>query len=208
MNEVGKDEYLCISFNNYGLVPDIAAKISDECQAEENNSEEDFEFSLASENSDKSIAKFIYDTPTKFQQPIFPLFNRDLLLSDSDLNDIDKSTPLKKLYLEKNKSLEETIPATSYCMRKSKISEPSPRKWNKSKLTGFGPRIRDLLWRSNSGGKEKDNFLFLTRKAKSKNSNEVWKTDGKLLKETKNSRGEKGLPAAESTHRIFCYLYG
>uniref|UniRef100_A0A3Q7JCF5 Uncharacterized protein n=1 Tax=Solanum lycopersicum TaxID=4081 RepID=A0A3Q7JCF5_SOLLC len=106
MKDVGRVEYLCLNFNNYGLVLGITAKISDEFQSEENHSldcdEEDFEFSLASKNSDNSIEKFIYDTPTRFQQPIFPLFNRNLLLSDLDLN--DKLIPLKKLDLEKNKS--------------------------------------------------------------------------------------------------------
>ncbi|KAK4727073.1 hypothetical protein R3W88_031990 [Solanum pinnatisectum] len=218
MKQVGEDEYLCLSFNNFGLLSDIAAKISDEFQAEENDSlnggEEDFEFSLVSEKPDNSIAEFIYDGQTKFQQTIFPLFNRDLLLSDSDLKDVDKSIfiPLKKLFLEKSESTASSeadaleIPAGTYCMWKPKISEPSPGKCKKSKSTGFvskrWPRIRDLLRRSNSEGKEEDSFVFLTPKktiknesAKTKNSSEVVKMAGKL-KQTKASGGEKGLPAA------------
>ncbi|KAK4727074.1 hypothetical protein R3W88_031991 [Solanum pinnatisectum] len=229
MKEVGEDEYLCLSFNNFGLLSDIAAKISDEFQAEENDSlnggEEDFEFSLVSENPDKTITEFIYDGQTKFQQPIFPLFNRDLLLSYSDLKDVDKSIliPLKKLFLEKSESttsLEaeevEMIPAGSYCMWKPKISEPSPGKCKKSKSTGFvskrWPRIRDLLRRSNSEGKEEDSFVFLKPKktienesAKTKNSSEVVKTAGKL-KQTKTSGGEKGLPAAAASQQAVYYV--
>ncbi|XP_049398800.1 uncharacterized protein LOC125862715 [Solanum stenotomum] len=221
MKKVGEDEYLCLSFNNFGLLSDIAAKISDEFQAEENDSlnggEEDFEFSLVSEKPDNSIAEFIYDGQTKFQQPIFPLFNRDLLLSDSDLRDVDKSIliPLKKLFLEKSESTAsseaeelETIPAGTYCMWKPKISEPSPGKCKKSKSTGFvskrWPRIRDLLRRSNSERKEEDSFVFLLRKAKSKNSSEVVKTAGKL-KQTKTSGGEKGLPAAAAASQQALY---
>ncbi|XP_049358793.1 uncharacterized protein LOC125823453 [Solanum verrucosum] len=218
MKQVGEDEYLCLSFNNFGLLSDIAAKISDEFQAEEkeslNGGEEDFEFSLVSEKPDNSIAEFIYDGQNKFQQPIFPLFNRDLLLSDSNLKDVDKSIliPLKKLFLEKSESSEaeelETIPARTYCMWKPKISEPSPGKCKKSKSTGFvskrWPRIRDLLRRSNSEGKEEDSFVFLKPKktienesAKTKNSSEVVKTAGKLKQtKTSTSGGEKVLPPA------------
>uniref|UniRef100_M1CYA7 Uncharacterized protein n=1 Tax=Solanum tuberosum TaxID=4113 RepID=M1CYA7_SOLTU len=222
MKQVGEDEYLCLSFNNFGLLSDIAAKISDEFQAEEkdslNGGEEDFEFSLVSEKPDNSIAEFIYDGQTKFQQPIFPLFNRDLLLSDSDLKDVDKSIliPLKKLFLEKSESSAsseaeelETIPAGTYCMWKPKISEPSPGKCKKSKSTGFvskrWPRIRHMLRRSNSEGKEEDSFVFLLRKAKSKNSSEVVKTAGKL-KQTKTSGGEKGLPAAAASQQALYYV--
>uniref|UniRef100_M1CYB2 Uncharacterized protein n=3 Tax=Solanum tuberosum TaxID=4113 RepID=M1CYB2_SOLTU len=219
MKQVGEDEYLCLSFNNFGLLSDIAAKISDEFQAEEkdslNGGEEDFEFSLVSEKPDNSIAEFIYDGQTKFQQPIFPLFNCDLLLSDSDLKDVDKSIliPLKKLFLEKSESSAsseaeelETIPAGTYCMWKPKISEPSPGKCKKSKSTGFvskrWPRIRDLLRRSNSEGKEEDSFVFLKPKktienesAKTKNSSEVVKTAGKFKQtKTSTSGGEKVLP--------------
>lgn len=66
MKKIVKDEYLCLSFNNIGLSSDIAAKLSDEFQVEENHSEEDFKFSLASENSNNTIANFIYDSQNKF----------------------------------------------------------------------------------------------------------------------------------------------
>ncbi|KAK4366577.1 hypothetical protein RND71_014457 [Anisodus tanguticus] len=63
---------------------EVAAKISDEFQAEENDSfDEDFEFSLVSENPDISTVEFIHDGQTKFQQ-IFPVFNRGLLLIDDE----------------------------------------------------------------------------------------------------------------------------
>ncbi|XP_027769117.1 uncharacterized protein LOC114075071 [Solanum pennellii] len=156
-----ENEYLCLSFNNIGFSSDIAAKISDEFQAEEDHSEEDFEFSLVSNKSNK----FIHDDQKKVQQSIFPLFNRNLLLSDSDLKDKSILILKKDLFLKNSESTSsseadevETIPAGTYSMRKPKISESSPGKCKKSNSTGFvskrWPRIRDLLWRSNSEGKD------------------------------------------------------
>lgn len=204
-------EYSCLSFNNYGYVAEIADKISNEIQAEEG----DFDFSLVCENADTSIAEFIYDVQTKFQQPIFPVFNRDLLLNDvsyesyvkgSKSEDVDGSIriPLRDLFQEDGES--ETIPPGTYCVWKPKISEALPGKCKKSKSTGFvskrWPKIRDLLRRSNSEGKEEDSFVFLTPKKITKNSSEVVKTAGKL-KQTKGSHvtgGEKGSPAAAASH--------
>ncbi|TMW80272.1 hypothetical protein EJD97_022066 [Solanum chilense] len=103
MKNVGEDEYLCLSVKIYRLSSDIVAKLFDESQTKENHREEDFEFSLVLENLDKSIVEFICEGQTKFQQSIFPLFNRDLSLKE-----------IKK------------IPAGTYCMSKSEISEPLP----------------------------------------------------------------------------------
>ncbi|XP_060188039.1 uncharacterized protein LOC132617131 [Lycium barbarum] len=191
MQEAVEDGYLCLcpSFNNFGYLAEIAAKISDEFQSSENDSfddDEDFEFSLVSENPD--TAEFIYeDGQTKFQ-PSFPVFNRDLLpMADDDskkVND-DKSDssiriPLKNLFLEEQESTSEadefeTIPEGTYCVWKPKITELSPGKCKKSKSTGSvskrWPRIRDLLRRSNSDGK--DNFVFLILKKATINNNNI-----------------------------------
>ncbi|XP_060187816.1 uncharacterized protein LOC132616996 [Lycium barbarum] len=193
MQETGEDGYLCPSFNNFGYLAEMAAKISDEFQSSENNSfdgdnsgDEDFEFSLVSENPDTT--EFIYnDGQTKFQS-IFPVFNRDLLLTpdeDSKKVNDDKSAssiriPLKNLFLEEQESSTsseadelETIPEGTYCVWKPKITEPSPGKCKKSKSTGSAskrwPRIRDLLRRSNSDGK--DSFVFLPPKKSIENNN-------------------------------------
>lgn len=239
MKETREDEYLCPSFNNFGYLAEIASKISDEFQSEENDSfdgEEDFEFSLVCENPDTSTVEFIYDGQTKFQ-PIFPVFNRDLLLNDDfdpkkvrdeSSEDVDSSIriPLKNLFLEEPESTTssasseavelEMIPPGTYCVWKPKISEPSPEKCKKSKSTGMmskrWPRIRDLLRRSNSYGK--DSFVFLTPKkaienetAKAKNSGEVVKMAGKL-KQMKGSvtEGDKGAPAAATAHQELYYV--
>ncbi len=100
MKNVGEDEYLCLSVKIYGLSSDIVAKLFDESQAKENHREEDFEFSLVSENLDKSIVEFICEGQTKFQQSIFPLFNRDLSLSDSDLMDKSILIPLMIFFVK------------------------------------------------------------------------------------------------------------
>ncbi|PHT36666.1 hypothetical protein CQW23_24366 [Capsicum baccatum] len=165
--------------------------------------------SLVCENPDTSTVEFIYDGQTKFQ-PIFHVFNRDLLLNDEfdykkvkdeSSENVDSSIriPLKNLVLDTRKStisstsLEadelETIPPGTYCVWKPKINEPSPGKCKKSKSTGSmskqWPRIRDLLRWCNSDGK--DSIMFLTPKkaienetGKAKNSNEVAKSAGHL----------------------------
>lgn len=234
MQETGVDEYLSPSFNNFGYLAEIATKISDEFQAEaeENDSfdgVDDFEFSLVYENPDTSTVEFIYDGQTKFQ-PIFPVFNHSLLLNDDKSEeDVDSSIriPLKNLFLEERESTTssgssseadelETIPPGTYCVWKPTISEPSPGKCKKSKSTGSlskrWPRIRDLLRRSNSDGK--DSVLFLTPKkaienetGKAKNSGEVVKTAGKL-KQKKGSLtgGDKGSPAAAAAHQSLYYV--
>lgn len=222
MQEVGEDEYLCPSFNNFGYLAEIAAQISDEFQTEDNDSfdgEEDFEFSLVCESADTSTLGFIYDDgQTKFQ-PIFPVLNGDLLLNDhldyknvkdESSEDVDSSIriPLKNLFLEEGESTTssasseedelETIPPGTYCVWKPKICEPSPGKCKKSKSTGSVTkrwlRIRDLLRRSNSDGK--DSFVFLTPKKAIENETGKANNSGarklKLMKASVTG-GEKGL---------------
>ncbi|TMX03844.1 hypothetical protein EJD97_013604, partial [Solanum chilense] len=211
-----ENEYLCLSFNNIGFSSDIAAKISDEFQAEENLSEEDFEFSLVSNKSNK----FIHDDQKKVQQSIFPLFTESIA-KHSDLKDKSILIPKKDLFLKNSESTlsseadeVEKIPAGTYSMRKPKISESSPGKCKKSNSTGLvskrWPRIRDLLWRSNSEGKEEDSFVFFkpkktienkTGKAKIKNSSEVVKMAEKL-KQTKISERKKSLSEASAVHYV------
>lgn len=208
MQEAIDDNYLCPSFSSFGYLAEIAAKISDEFQeaTEENasdcfdgdNSEElDFEF---------STMELIYGGQTEFQS-IFPVFNRDLLLnvnnesSSSDAVDSEIRIPLKSFFLEELESTTasasaseassdvdelEILPPGTYCVWKPKISNPSPGKCKKSKSTGSAPKrwpkLRDLLRRSNSDGKD-TSFVFLTPKKSIKsettNLGEVVKAAGK-----------------------------
>ncbi|MCD9638576.1 hypothetical protein HAX54_022633 [Datura stramonium] len=96
-------------------------------------------------------------------KPIFPVFNRSLLLNDdrSSSSDVESSIriALKNLFVEEGESTTsdelETIPPGTYCVWKPTISEPSPAKCKKSKSTGSvskrWPRIQ-FLRRSNSDG--------------------------------------------------------
>lgn len=183
-----EEEYFCPSFSSYSSnrVAEIAGKISDEIKrySEENvdgagDTEEDFEFSLLCENPESSVDRQI--------QPIFPLFNRDLLLNDVSY-DVDRKgvngessenvnssvqVSLKDLFLEEREPLSssssevdelESVPPGTYCVWKPKLTEPSPSRCKKSNSTGSAFKrwnIRDLMRRSNSEGR-KDSFVFLT----------------------------------------------
>ncbi|KAG9149636.1 hypothetical protein Leryth_022925 [Lithospermum erythrorhizon] len=86
--------------------------------------------------------------------------------------------PLRKLFTEDEEAPSsssssevdemEAIPPGTYCVWKPKVVEASHSTCKKSKSTGFGSKrwkLRDLLRRSNSEGK--DSFVFLTKNRKS-----------------------------------------
>ncbi|XP_055804438.1 uncharacterized protein LOC129873380 [Solanum dulcamara] len=189
-----QEEYFCPSFSSYSSnrVAEIAGKISDEIKrdsevVEENvasaDGEEDFEFTLVCENPEGSDGVFPFD---RHIQPIYPVFNRDLLLNDvpygvdrggvngesSENDNCSVQVSLKDLFLEEREppsssSSEvdelESVPPGTYCVWKPKITEPSPSRCKKSNSTGSAFKrwnIRDLMRRSNSEGK--DSFIFLT----------------------------------------------
>ncbi|GAV81285.1 DUF1645 domain-containing protein, partial [Cephalotus follicularis] len=135
--------------------------------------EDDEEFSFACTNPDGSPISaddLFYNGQIR---PIFPLFNRDLLLSDGyDLGDSKSETEedfrpqLKKLFIEEGESTSASSepPASSYCEWSSPgktVREASPETCKKSNSTGFSKlwRFRDQRLRSNSDGK--DAFVFL-----------------------------------------------
>lgn len=186
-----EEEYFSPSFSSYSSnrVAEIAGKISDEIKCdseliEENvDGAEDFEFSLVCENPEDSIGVFPFDRQI---QPIYPVFNRDLLLNDVSY-DVDREgvngessenvnssvqVSLKDLFLEEREPLSssssevdelESVPPGTYCVWKPNITEPSPSRCKKSNSTGSAFKrwnIRDLMRRSNSDGK--DSFVFLT----------------------------------------------
>ncbi|KAH6824040.1 hypothetical protein C2S53_000106 [Perilla frutescens var. hirtella] len=74
-----EDLYPCPSFNSY--LSDKLAEIAVQVVAERNEDDEDFELSLVCEAKEFSAEEFIYDGQLGL---IFPVFNRDLLLSDND----------------------------------------------------------------------------------------------------------------------------
>ncbi|KAH6791062.1 hypothetical protein C2S51_006068 [Perilla frutescens var. frutescens] len=177
-----EDAYPCPSFNSYSS--DRLAEIAVQVATEKNEDDEDFEFSLVCEAKEFSAEEFVYDGQLG---PIFPVFNRDLLLSDNGElggaggNERFASSiqvPLSKLFIEDRdgdnppscSSSEadelENIPAGTYCVWRPKaVDQPSPSRCKKSKSTGSASKrwkFRDLLRRSNSDGK--DSLAFLTPK--------------------------------------------
>lgn len=222
-----QDEYFSLSFSSYSSnrVAEIAGKISDEIKrdsqvVEENvagaNAEEDFEFSSVCENPESWVGVFPFDGQI---QPIYPVFNRDLLLNDVDSQGINGESSenvsnsvqvsLRDLFLEEREPLSsssssevdelESIPPGTYCVWKPKLTEPSPSRCKKSNSTGSAFKrwnIRDLMRRSNSEGK--DSFIFLTpekelknENSKAKDSAETSKVAGKLKAKGSSSSGNK-----------------
>ncbi|CAN4079239.1 unnamed protein product [Withania somnifera] len=201
-----EEEYFCPSFSSYSSnrVADEIKPNTDVAQKEEpeENVDEDFEFSLISENPESSFDRQI--------QPIFPVFNRDLLLNDvcydvdckvineesSENVNSSVQVSLKDLFLEEREPLSssssevdelETVPPGTYCVWKPKITETSPSRCKKSNSTGSAFKrwnIRDFMRRSNSEGR-KDSFVFLTsgkgmKNETSKASAEASKVAGRL----------------------------
>lgn len=185
MHENQEELCVCPTFNSYSSDKlAIAARVTDEMRTESNtagekqNDDDDFEFSLVREDPE------IYYTGQI--QPIFPIFNRDLLFDDSEGNNNNNKQssdegqsseiriPLKNLFLEErdppsSSSSEadelENVPPGTYCVWRPKTNSESPNRCKKSNSTGSASRrwkFLDLLRRSNSDGK--DSYVFLTPK--------------------------------------------
>ncbi|KAL2505176.1 Protein of unknown function (DUF1645) [Abeliophyllum distichum] len=195
------EEELCVcpSFNSYSAdrVAEIAAKVTgmnpndavEDGNDEDNNYDDDFEFALVGENQEVLAEEFFFDSQIR---QVFPVFNRDFLVNNDDfqLKSSDQEVesiriPLNKIFSENrdhdtpsSSSSEvdelETLPPGTYCMWRPKKVQSSPSQCKKSKSTGSASKrwkIRDLLRRSNSDGK--DSFVFLTPKHKEEKSKEI-----------------------------------
>lgn len=186
-------------------------------EEEEGRNEEDddeFEFSFVKESEISPVAadEIFHNGQIR---PIYPLFNRDLLLNNDDFMNGSSSKsngmveevvsarpksirlPLRKLFLQEeeregNSSCSsseaddlEGIPEGTYCVWRPKPDE----KCKKSNSTGSSKRwkFRDLLYRSNSDGK--DTFVFLTPSLKKK-ENKAEKAPTPPTTTTTKSKGE------------------
>ncbi|KAL4577180.1 hypothetical protein LXL04_013284 [Taraxacum kok-saghyz] len=187
MEQQGQTDDLgfCPSFNCYSsdsLASIAATKVSNQLQQEYHDvGEEDFEFSMVLGDEEISIDYFDSE-----ERAVFPLFNRDLLIKDEvdreDVlgkvdDDVDAcSATLAKLFLN-DREREESVSSSSdesegetpglFCVWRPKTDTGSSPlcKCKKSRSTGSGSkrwRIRDLLRRSNSEGKEP--MVLLTHK--------------------------------------------
>lgn len=147
----------------------LESAVSD--QEHEEEDEEEFEFSFAGANPDGSLISAEDVFQNGQIRPMYPLFGRSLLFSDSQ-DEAPESTaeasyprpPLKKVFVEmpEPNKLDGGAEGT-YCVWNSKTVEEAapPEACSKSNSTGFSRlwRFKDLVRRSNSDGK--DAFVFL-----------------------------------------------
>ncbi|XP_057983943.1 uncharacterized protein LOC131168490 [Malania oleifera] len=192
MQEESTEVAFCPSFNSYtsGELTDAADKVRNEFAFDSKLAEEDergldvddnFEFCVVRCGSNSGADAFTVSADNMFyggqSHPIFPVFNRDLLLDkgrvlDSRTGEVPSiGIPLRKLFFEDRDPLSsssseadepESLPPSTYCAWTPKASEASPGKCKKSSSTGSCCRrwrFRDLLRRSHSDGK--DSFVFL-----------------------------------------------
>ncbi|CAK9138614.1 unnamed protein product [Ilex paraguariensis] len=195
-------------------------KSTDEVDLEEDEDEYDddeFEFAFVTAESDSSTIsadEIFYNGQIR---PMFPIFNRDLLLGDLENDDSESSKPptrsptrfsLRMLLGEERDSPSseaeelDRVPPGNYSVWTSKeaTTGESPESRKESNSTGSSKRwkFRDLLHRSNSNGK--DTFVFFTPSTlNSKKKDE--KTDsidaGKM--KAKKITGREELMAAQYT---------
>lgn len=169
---------------------------------EEEEEEKEFEFAFVCRKPDSPISadEIFFNGQIK---PIYPLFDTSLLLNDTpdhqkpnnNNNNNSKKThrlPLRKLMSEDRETttscssseaddLDNVQPGT-YCVWTP--AKESPGRCKKSNSTGSSKRwkFRDLLYRSNSEGK--DTFVFLApNKKKNNNNNSAEKEKGKVAVE-------------------------
>lgn len=156
---------------------------SDQNDDEEEEEEEEFEFAIPCREPDLSpipADQIFYNGQIR---PVYPLFNTDLLFADDVQvdNSVSSATPktsiparlpLGKLFIEERErdsascSSSEAdeldgVPVGTYCVWRPKAEEESAGRCKKSNSTGSSKRwkFRDLLYRSNSEGK--DTLVFL-----------------------------------------------
>ncbi|KAK4735430.1 hypothetical protein R3W88_009691 [Solanum pinnatisectum] len=191
---------------------------NEEEQGNEDEDEDEFEFSFVKQSEISPVAadEIFYNGQIR---PIYPLFNRDLLSdlmngrsnSNSTSEEISSARPksirlpLRKLFMEEEREANfscssseaddlEGIPEGTYCTWRPKPEEKSAGSCKKSSSTDSSKRwkFRDLLYRSNSDGK--DTFIFLTPSFRKKENKAEKTTIDNAAKVTAKS---KGIPVAD-----------
>ncbi|KDP45336.1 hypothetical protein JCGZ_09585 [Jatropha curcas] len=228
------------SFNCYSSnkLADIAAKVGREEQgsidrdrdivctnrnddvsvygSSDEDDDDDFEFVLVRANPDGCF------TIDRSDYPVFPLFDRDLLLDSGDKKesqDDDDLTseirlPLNKLFIDDPSSslsevdeLDRIVPGT-YCVwtppqSRSPSPSPSPSRCKKSNSTGSSSKhrwwLRDFLHlrRCSSGGKE--SYVFMNPDHNNKKKEKIDK--GKTSPAAKAGKGKA--KEKTSAHEVF-----
>lgn len=219
MQEQSLEVSVCPSFNSYSAdrLADTAAEVCREFRdlglegsedvppPPEFHGDDDFEFaSVFNAGDEVSLNGQVGQ--------VFPVFNRDLLLHDDQggrqADDDDHRRPDDDQPPPSSSSSEadelEQVPAGTYCVWTPKRAVPeSPGQCKKSKSTGSSSspskrwRLRDLLRRCNSDGK--DSFVFLTPVSGSKKMEEK----GTNIKEKRSSTSSSSSssPSGSDTNR-------
>ncbi|KAG6412817.1 hypothetical protein SASPL_125508 [Salvia splendens] len=203
MDNAQHDVCICPSFNSYSSdrLPEIAIRVT----GDRPRADDDFEFALLREDKEVSAVEFLYDGP------VFPVFNHDMIeCGGIEQSESSNLIPLSKLFAEEDNEERdsqpscssseadelENVPAGTYCVWRPRAA-PLPSQCEKSKSTGSASRrwkIRDLLRRSKSDGKE--SFVFLAPKQREENPVKV------MLRSPEKGRG-KGSNSAASAHEAF-----
>ncbi|XP_010925654.1 uncharacterized protein [Elaeis guineensis] len=173
-----------------------------EVEDDDDDTSEDFEFAFVIKDPDSGTAITADEIFSNGQiRPVYPVFNRDLLLAGGgggggSGESVEVKTvrlPLRTLLIEERNAssglasssssseMEELdeIPPGTYCVWTPGSVPPSPARCKKSSSTGSSLRwrIRDLVRRSRSDGKEK--FVFLAAEEKNPGRSSEKKKKGK-----------------------------
>lgn len=166
-------------------------------EEEEEEDEEEFSFSLAFDglmNTEQISAEEAFDNGQI--KPVFPLFNRDLLIEAEEGIDLenlklnDRIPNVKKVFLEApNHDDDEAVgPYCEWSKKAVEVAASAPEGCKKSNSTGFSKiwRFKDLMHRCNSDGR--DAFVFLNNNNNSNPSSSSAPATGQ--RENKVARGE------------------
>lgn len=203
---------------------DSVRRLNEKDDEQGNEDDEEFEFSFVKESEISPVAadEIFYNGQIR---PVYPLFNRDLLsdfMNGSSTNSNSTSEevsarpksirlPLRKLFLEEEREANsscssseaddlEGIPEGTYCVWRPKPEEKSNGSCKKSSSTGSNSKrwkFRDLLYRSNSDGK--DTFVFLTPSFKRKEHKAEKPPPPPTDNASKVTAKSKGVPVADSS---------
>ncbi|KAG1368027.1 hypothetical protein COCNU_14G004950 [Cocos nucifera] len=196
----------------------ISASPEHHCEVEEDDvddTSEDFEFAFVIKDPESSATITADEIFFNGQiRSVYPVFNRDLLLADGGgdggeaVEEKAVRMPLRRLLLEERNASSRSASASSssevdelegvdprtYCVWRPGSVSPSPGQCKKSSSTGssFRWRIRDLVRRSRSDGKEKFVFLAAEEKKPSRSSEKKKSEGAAAAAKCEGEKKEKG----------------
>lgn len=195
----------------------ISAALEHYCEVEEDDDDdtsEEFEFAFVIKDPESSPTitadEMFYNGQIR---SVYPVFNRDVLLADGGDEAVEEKAvrlPLRRLLIEERNASSSSASASAsscsemdelegvdpetYCVwRPGSVSpSPSPAQCKKSRSTGssFRWRIRDLVRRSRSDGKEKFVFLAADEKKPSRSSEKKKREEAAAAAAASVTKGE------------------